>query len=134
MNCNYCHHRQRGLVSLLILLVIVFICWKGTTVFYKVSSLERMTRYEAQMMKAALSADSGLEWAKATLKKDPSWEGGTKDFAGGFIVVEVKRKDEGIRILASAQIGETSQIRYGEYAMKEDGSLTLINYGDLYDE
>jgi hypothetical protein len=134
MKVNWCDHRERGLVSLLILLVIVFISWKGTTVFYKVSSLERMTRYEAQMMKAAFSADSGLEWAKASLKKDPAWEGGSKGFGGGLIVVEVERRDKGIRILASAQIGETCQNRYGEYVAEEDGSLTLIRYGEFYDE
>lgn len=125
-------YEQKGFVSLLVLLVLVFLSWKGFVVFYKVSSYERITRYEAQRIEASCAADSGLEWAEANLKRNPAWQGGSRHFAGGEITVEVVKKDQIYTVTSSSRQERTVQKKYGSY-LQTGESLVLIRYGERYD-
>jgi len=125
-------HPDKGFISLFILLVLVFLSWKGFLAFYKAGSYERMVRYETQRIKAACWADSGLEWAEAALKQNPAWPGGTRQFAGGEIVIQVKKTGQVYTITSGCKIEKTVQKKYGTYLLVEE-SLVLIRSGELYD-
>ncbi|NLI91856.1 MAG: hypothetical protein GX434_06490 [Peptococcaceae bacterium] len=123
---------EHGFVSLLIILVLAFLSWQGISVFAKTSSNERIARYEAQKLKAAYAADSGLEYAKSLLKQDPFWNGGIREFAGGRITIGVVRTVKEYTITARAEIGNSVQVRYGKFLRGEDNSLLPTEYGELY--
>lgn len=123
---------EKGFVSLLVLLLIAFLSWIGFEVFYKVSSQERIVRYEAQKIKAIFIADSGLEWAKASLTKDPDWKGGTKIFTDGEVKVEIIKNVQGYRVIARSQSENTVQCRFGDFIDEIDKGLTLVSYGELF--
>jgi hypothetical protein len=124
--------RDRGFVSLLILLVLVFLSWQGIVVWIKAGANERMARYEAAKTQASFAADGGLEYAKACLRDDPDWPGGSRELAGGRVTVDVRRSDQDYDITSKAEIGSSVQIKHGIYARKEDGNLLLKTYEELY--
>ncbi|RNC29286.1 MAG: hypothetical protein AWM53_00639 [Candidatus Dichloromethanomonas elyunquensis] len=123
---------NKGFVSLFILLILVFFSWQGISVFVKASSNERMARLEAQKLKASYAADSGLAYAKAVLRTDPEWNGGTKELTEGLIIIEVQQEEKEYTVSSRAQIGNSTQIRYGKYVSGEDGALILKEYGEMY--
>lgn len=125
-------HPEKGFISLLILMVLVFLSWKGFQAFYKTASYERMVRYETQRIKAACWADSGLEWAEAAIEQNPAWPGGTRQYAGGEIVIQVKKTGQVYTITSSSKIDKTVQKKYGNYLLTEE-SLVLIRSGELYE-
>lgn len=124
---------EKGFVSLLILLVIIFLSWIGVEAFYKTSSQERIIRYEAQRIKASFLADNGLEWARASLTKDPSWEGGTKLFCNGKVEVKVEKEEQAYKIISRSKSDGAVQVRYGFLSQGDDGVFVLISYGELFD-
>ncbi|NLP43689.1 MAG: hypothetical protein GX351_03585 [Peptococcaceae bacterium] len=121
---------DKGYVSLLMLIVIVFLAGIGFNALYKANSQEKIIRYEADKVKAVFLADSGLEWAKASLLEDREWQGGTRFFTNGSIQVEAKKTTEGYCVMSVAQTGGARQIRYGDFIEKED-DLVLIRYREL---
>lgn len=123
---------EKGFISLLILLVVISLSWIGLGLFYQVSSQERIVRYEAQKIKALFLADSGLEWARHTLDKDPAWQGGNKLFHTGEVKVEVIKKDQEYRVISRAQADRSVQRRYGDFARADNGMLVLISYGEMF--
>lgn len=123
--------RQRGFVSLLILLVLTFLCWQGFTVFVKVDARAKMVQSEAQVIRASYAADSGLEYAKVFLKHDPTWKKAKLPLSGGEVTITVLERGLGFRITARAQIGKTVQMRYADYDQGGEGDWILKNYGEL---
>jgi len=122
---------EKGFVSLLMLMVITFLSLAGLSGFYRACSQERMIRYEAQRIKTAYLADSGLEWAMASLSKDPSWKGGKISCGGGEIEVVTVRNTKDFLVTSRAEINGTKQGRYGEISV-DDGKYVLCGYGELF--
>jgi len=121
---------DKGFVSLFLLMVIVFLAGIGSIGFYKVNSQEKIARYEAERVKAVFLADSGLEWAKASLVEDREWQGGTKFLTSGMIQVEVKKNSEGYSVQSMGRTLGAMQVRYGDFIERDD-DLILIRYQEL---
>ncbi len=124
---------EKGFVSLLILLVIIFLSWIGFEAFYKISSQERIIRYEAQRINASFLADNGLEWARALLTKDPTWEGGTKLFRNGKVEVEVEKEEQDYKVTSRSKSAGVIQVRYSSFSQGDNGVFVLISYRELFD-
>lgn len=117
---------------MLVLLVIIFLSWIGFQVFCQVSSQERMVRTEAQRMKAVYLADSGLQWARFSLARDPAWRGGLKLLKNGKIEVEVEKEGQEYKVLSKSESAGTFQARYGIFFQDDKGIFVLKSYGELF--
>ena len=124
--------RDKGFVSLLILLTLSALLWTGTLVFTKINSQERVIVYEGQKTKARFLADSGLEWTKDNLNMDSSWEGGNMSFVTGEIRVDVEIIPEGYKVTSRAESGRAQHSVYGELVEDDEGNLILVKYGELF--
>lgn len=125
--------KDLGFISLLILLILVFLSWQGLQFYYKLYASEKMTRYEAERVKATFLADSGLEWGKYNLDQNTTWSGGSKTMTEGRIDVTVTQSNQEYRIVALAQVNSCIHKVYGVFQEMSDGNLHLIRYGELYD-
>ncbi|RJE48485.1 hypothetical protein A7K50_10815 [Dehalobacter sp. MCB1] len=127
-------NRESGNVSLLVLLVTFSLSWIGVQTFILISSQERVVVYEAQKVKTAYMADSGLEYAKAVFARDPSWQG-TLQYDSGGVVVEIEgiRANDVTQITSRATMEKIKQCRYGELVLGEDGKFELAGYRYCYD-
>ena len=123
---------DKGFISLLILFVIFFLSWIGFQAFYKASSQERIVRYEAEKVKAIFLSDSGLEWAKASLIKNPTWKGGVRQFNNGKIKVEIIKNNQSYRVISRSESENAVQNRYGEFIEDNNKGLILKSYGELF--
>ncbi|MGI6449528.1 MAG: hypothetical protein ACOX3R_04270 [Desulfitobacteriia bacterium] len=121
-----------GYVSLLLLLVLIFLSWIGSEALWKSGSEERIVRYEAQRMKASYLADSGLEWARSELVKDPFWRGGVKVFRSGRVEVDVSASEEEYTIISRSACDQAVQGRSAVLGFDENGVLVLFKYGELF--
>ncbi|MDJ0304981.1 hypothetical protein [Dehalobacter sp.] len=125
---------ESGNVSLLILLVTFSLSWMGVQTFILISSQERIVVCEAQKIKTAYMADSGLEYAKAVLAHDPSWQGSIQYDSEGMVVeIEVIRANDVTQITSRATMGNMKQCRVGELVLGEDGKYDLTGYRYVYD-
>ncbi len=124
--------RDKGFVSLLILIILSALLWTGTLAFTKINSQERIIVYEGQKTKAMFLANSGLEWAKDNLTIDSSWGGGDISFVTGEIRVDVQIIPEGFRVTSRAESGRARHSVYGELVEDDDNNLILAKYGELY--
>lgn len=124
--------KDKGFVSLLILLTLSALLEIGTLAFTKISSQERVVEYEGQKTKARFLADSGLEWAKDNLDIDPSWEGGNISLVTGEIRVDVSILPEGYSVTSSAESGRAQHSVYGELVEDHDNNLVLAKYGEMF--
>lgn len=124
---------ERGSISLLLLFIIFFLSSAGFLSFYKANSQSKMVRHEAQKIKARYLADSGLEWALASLNNDPNWAGGTLVLEEGTIEIKVQKSGSEYRIISTAQLMGSSQTSYGDYRFNGT-EFILICYGEQYHE
>lgn len=124
--------RDKGFVSLLILLTISALVWTGTQTFAKISSQERVIIYEGQKTRARYLADGGLEWAQDSLNADLSWRGGSQFLTTGEIRVEIKIISEGYHVTSRARSGKARHHVYCELIEDED-KLIMAKYGELFD-
>lgn len=123
--------KEKGFISLLVLLVLAVLFWKGSILFYKVGSQERMVVYESQKTRARILADSGLEWAKSALEADSSWTGGYKSMATGVLEVTVIPVPKGYSITCRTEAGRARHSLSAEFVC-ENGCLVLESYKELY--
>ncbi|KUO58794.1 MAG: hypothetical protein APF84_10295 [Gracilibacter sp. BRH_c7a] len=124
--------KDKGFVSLLILLTLSALLWTGTVVFTKISSQERIIAYEGQKTQARFLADSGLEWAKDNLKADSSWEGGSISLVTGEIRVDVRSIPQGFSVTSRAESGRARHGVYGELVEDDNSNLILSKYEELF--
>ena len=124
--------RDKGFVSLLILLTLSALLWTGTLAFTKINSQERIIVYEGHKTKARFLADSGLEWAKDNLTIDSSWGGGDISFDTGEIDVDVQIIPEGFRVTSKSESGKAQHSVYGELVEDDYNNLILAKYGELF--
>jgi len=123
--------KEKGFISLLVLMVMAALLFTGTLVFYKVGSQERIAIYESQKIRARTLADSGLEWAKSALRADSSWSGGYKPMATGTLEVTVKPVPEGYTVICRTEAGRARHVVSGEFVREKD-CLILISYREMY--
>ena len=124
--------KEKGFVTLLILLTLAALLGTGTLALTKTSSQQRIIVYEGQKTKAVFLADSGIEWAKERLKDDSSWEGGNIFLETGWIRVEVMPIPEGYRVTSRAESGRAQHNVSCELFEDESGSLIMVKYWELY--
>lgn len=124
--------RDKGFVSLLILLTLSALLYTGILALTKISSQERVIVYEGQKTKARFLSDSGLEWAKDNLNIDSSWEGGNMSFITGEVRVDVGIIPEGYRVICRAESGRAQHSVYGELLKDDENNLILAKYGELF--
>lgn len=124
---------NKGFVTLLVMFVLIILSGIGWELYSKVNTHQRNVFHEAQKLQAAYLADSGLEWARYSLDRDPAWVGGTKKFRDGQVRVEVKTGNMGYQVSSRAEVGITVQKRSGVFASDANGVLMLTHYEERYD-
>ena len=124
--------KDKGAISLMVLLIISVLLWSGTQAYLKTSSQVRIITYEGQKTRARFLADSGLEWARDRLQSDRSWPGGEKILATGKFEVDITIIPGGYRVVSTAESGRAHHIVYGVLGEDERENLVLLKYGELY--
>lgn len=86
---------------------------------------------EAQARQAVYLAEGGLEWAKAQLKVNPSWTGGTVTISGKQVLVTTQASGGGYWVTAKATTG-FAQREIKVFVENTTGKWKMTQYQELH--
>lgn len=123
--------RERGFVTLLILILMTTLSAYGLEMYLKAHLENKMVRREVNSRQAVYAAEGGIEWAKAKVVGDPAFPGGARMIGEGTVDVQVTAIEGGYKVTSIAQYGLAKR-RLEVDLKKKSEQWVITEYQELH--
>ena len=123
--------RYSGFATFIIIILVLTLSGMGLEGYLKANAGLRMVKRQAQSHQAIYFAEGGIEWAKAQLLLDPSWQGGSRSIAEGQAKVNISKSGGGYWITSLATSGLAKR-EIKVYLILNSDKWSITHYQELH--